>query len=268
MKVNQCNSAIALIILSNAALATTYQGEGLGAYNDWDGDNAYELSVTAYFAPLSTQGHPLRQAAFLERANSANATFFRFDSAPDVTDVGAINLSYYVPNSMFYIGGHYTRIDEAEDEFASDYRESNWGLTLGITPAEGLLISTSYRAAPVYAGSLLGRLIGGGVFSERDSYETNLSAKYVTQLRGGKAANFEGGLVQSGESDLIFLGGDYYIDHTFSIGAWIEDYDSAGLDTGYGFRAEKFFTSQVSVQSSYFDISDANMWRLAVRVRF
>lgn len=268
MVVQRYSSIVALAIISNAAMAASYQGEVSGSYHDLDEDKAYELSATAYFEPVSSEGHPLQEAAFLQRNSSAGLTFTRFGAEPDEENHGSINLDYYVPDSMFYIGGQYTWIDEAENEFESDDRDDAWGVTLGITPAEGLLLSTSYRVIPVYAGSLIGRLIGSGILFDRDSYDTNLNVKYVTELANGKAANFEGGFVQYDSADLFFLGGDYYFDSTFSVGAWIEDLGSLSTDKGYGIRTEKFFTESASLQGSYFSRGDTNMWEVGVRVRF
>lgn len=265
--VRQYASLLALTAICNVALAETYQGEGRGSYNNVDSDKVYELSATAYFAPVSTGSHPLREAAFLERASNASLTYSRFGSAPDQLNLTGVNVGYYVPNSIFYLGGHYTRIDESQDEFAPDYNDSEWGLTLGVTPTEGLLISTSYRVAPFNAGSIVARHIGSGITAGRDSYETNLSAKYVTDLSGGRAANFEGGMVRTDFYDLLFLGADYYLDPTLSIGAWIEDFGSIAADPGIGIRAEKFITEGFSLQGSYFDFNGTHLWQIAVGVR-
>lgn len=267
MEFRTAATLIAAILSSSTSLAATYQGEGMGTYVDWDRYKAYDLQATVYFAPVSTERRPLQEAAFLDRASNVTASYLRLDSDYDNTDVAMVDLNYYVPNSMFFLGGHFFRVIESADEFNPGYSENDWGLTLGLTPADGLLIYTKYRSAPSLSGSTFGQLTSSSATFENEDYEANISAKYVTELdENGRAWKVEASLVDSQNRDFLYVGGDYFLDPTFSLGLWVEDYNIA--DNAYGVRTEKFFTPQISLQGSYSDVGRSNAWQVGARFRF
>lgn len=256
---------ITALFCSSTSLAATYQGEVTGTYGDWEENAIYDLQLNAYFSPVSTEGRPQQEAAFLGRASNFTLNYLRLDDEDDV-DFANVDLNYYVPNSMFFLGGHFFRVKAAGDEFNPSYSEHDWGLTLGLAPADGLLISTKYRTAPNVSGSKLGRLISNTLYFENKDYQPNISVKYVAALDGGRAWKLETTVINGEYDDFLYIGGDYFIDSTFSLGLWMEDYD--GSDKGKGIRTEKFVTSQLSFQSSYLDVGDANAWEIGARIRF
>lgn len=71
MKIKSLCTAVALSTMSYLTWATPYQTEVGVLYTDIAG----EIDVTGiagewHFAPVTTEGHPLAEAAFLERSSS------------------------------------------------------------------------------------------------------------------------------------------------------------------------------------------------------
>lgn len=256
---------IAAILCSSTSLAATYQNEGMGTYNAIEDDSAYGLRAIGHFASVSTEGRPLQEAAFLERAGNFTLSYTAIDVGLVDSDLLRADLNYYVPNSMFFLGGHVLRTTSAGWNGSSS-SENDWGVTLGLTPADGLLIYTKYRSAPSLSGSTLGQILSALTTFEDEDYQPNFSAKYVTALDGGRAWKIETTYINSDFLDYFYLGSDYFFDPTFSLGLWMEDYDVS--DNGYGIRTEKFFTHQISLRASYLDSDDSGEWQVGVRFRF
>jgi Putative general bacterial porin len=151
-----------------------------------------------------------------------------------------------VPNTMFFLSAGYSTLDFKPDDGSGSV--DIWDITLGITPIEGLLVSTTHEDG-----------------NYEDSYDFNLRAKYVTQLSGDTAVNFEAEYEDGGEfEDYMSVAADYYLDHTFSLGVVIEDSD----ETAYGVRTRKFFTPSFSATASYLTADESDMLELGVAVRF
>lgn len=222
MILKKLGATIALSAASVIAVAQPYQAELSAHITDADGTNYLGISGQGYLKTVQAQDGPLREAAFLEQASHLSL-HYATDSDRDYR-FSSIGLGYYVPNSIFYLGAHYQH-----SSFHS-FSSSDWGITAGITPIEGLLLTTTYRD---YSG-----------------YDPNLAAKYVRQLSPDTAINFRASYQDGGDGgmDRVVLGADYYFSHTFSVGAWVEDQ----RDTGIGLRVENFFTPAFSVRASYF----------------
>lgn len=232
MKIKFLALATAFSLTSGVALADTYQAEVGADYTDIEnGDGVFGMHGEFHFAPVQTRNHPLAEAAFLERSTNVYA---EADNDFDQLTIGG---ELYVPDTMFYVGGRVTRVDDAADE-------TTLYATLGLTPVDGLLVTTQ--------------------FSE-DGYDANIQAKYVTSLGGGNFVNLEGGFYEGDVEDTLTLAGDFYIDRTFSVGAMYADY---GFDE-FTLRTEKFFSSEVSGQLSFTD-SDlrGNVLMIGGAVRF
>lgn len=258
---------ITAVLCSSTSLAATYQGEGKGTYGHLDEDNVYNLQASVYFSPVSTEGRPLQEAAFLQQASDLTLSYTRLDADHYKLDFVGADLNYYVPNTIFFLGGHFFRVKEPTEGYSPGYSENDWGITLGLTPVDGLLIYTKHRSAPSLVGSTLGQLASAGATFKKEDYQTNVSVKYVTELdENGRAWKVEGTFVNGQYTDFLYMGGDYFVDPTFSLGLWVEDYDAA--DNGYGVRMEKFFTSQISLQGSYLDAGRYNAWQVGARLRF
>jgi len=255
---------------SSLAIASPYQTDITASYIDFEGSDDYSLRAAYYFAPVTTSGYPLAEAAFLGQASSVYLDYDRLDDVYGTRDRVNIGLGYYTPDSMLYVGANVVHITELDDGFESDASDTDWGLTLGITPIDGLLVTTSYRRAPLMHAPHLTQFMHyfAGTEDEGDRYDLNLSAKYVAQLDGDTAIKVAGTYADQSWGNMVSLGADYFVDPTFSVGAWFEDLGFLFLSNGYGIRTEKFFTQKFSAQAKYIDYDDFSIWSVGAGMRF
>jgi hypothetical protein len=75
----------------------------------------------------------------------------------------------------------------------------------------------------------------------------------------------DAGITDADSGTVLQLGGDYYIDNTFSVGANIVDSD---YGDEYTLRTRKFFSESFSGELSYTDKDSANVVALSLAVRF
>ncbi len=232
MKFKSLALATAFAFSSGFAVAD-YQSEVGANYTDVeDGDGAFGVYGQMHFSPVQTRNHPLAEAAFLERSTNVYA------AAGDDFDSLTVGGELYVPDTMFYIGARVNRVDTGADDETTAYA------TLGLTPIDGLLVTTE--------------------FSE-DGYDANLSAKYVTSLGGGNFVNLQGTYQDSDFDDMLSLFADFYFDRTFSVGAGYTDF--YGNDQ-FTLRTEKFFTEEVSGNLAFTDTDFGNAFTIGAAIRF
>lgn len=209
---------------SGVALAEDYQVELEGGIDRIEVDgaddsiNQYNFAARYYFAPVDTSGKPLAEAAFLNRAsNIVGAISHASEDGNDVTGT-MVGGEFYIPNTMFYVAADYVRLD-------GDFVDGDaWSVTGGITPIEGLRLTTTYV--------------------EDVDYDPNIAAKYVMLLNGDRALNLYGD-VTVGDDDTFYTAGmDYYFTPKTSIGFVYEDAtgDASDLAQEWGVNAKHFFT--------------------------
>jgi len=229
--------------------AQEYQADiraGIGSIDVEGGDNAmqYMLGGTAYFAPVETTNKPLAEAAFLGKASNLNAgiSYLNTDiSNFTATEIGA---EWYIPNSMVYLAGQYTRL-------SGDILEGDaWSVSAGITPIEGFLVSTSYI---------------------KDSdYEPNIDAKYVLLLNEGRALNMHGSLQVGDDVTYYTAGMDYYFNANTSVGFEYEDStgDEGDIFDSYTVNGKHFFTEKAYVGAFYTGTDYTDTVGLDIGMRF
>ena len=125
-----------------------------------------------------------------------------------------------------------------------DESDTDWGLAVGITPIEGLLITTEY-------------------FNEA-GYDLNLSAKYVKALKGETALNLEAFFEDADDDNTYGISGDYYFNKKVSLGASIVNAD----ETGYGIQGNLFVTNEFSIGAEYFTVDSTDSIFLEAAYRF
>ena len=214
-----------------AAVADDYRFEVQGRVDrdlpSFDGVADFDtlnLSGTWFFSPVSTEGVPLSEAAFLGRASSLSAVAARFEwqfaSVDTHLNAQAANVAYYIPGTMFYAGlgvSHAQNVTAISSTIIQKEYATEWFGRLGIAPLKGLLITTELK---------------------EHGYDPNISARYV-----GKLPNehfYAGGvsLIDPDGGDTSFgLDFDYYFNDAFSLGAGFED-----ARDEWELRAEKFFS--------------------------
>lgn len=234
MKIKALAAAIVLTMTSGAVLAQDYQFDVGVNYTDVeDGDGAFGAYAEYHFSTVDTTGRPLAEAAFLTKSSNV---YVRGEADFDVANVG---IEFYIPNSMFFIGADFERSD------FGDGSDNTWSARLGITPIDGLLITTTIP---------------------EEDYEVNLQAKYVTALGGDNFLNLEADFQDGGDFDDSYsLIADYYFNRNFSVGA---GYAEAFGSDGFLIRTRNFFTETFSADLTYTDYDFGSQIMVGASLRF
>lgn len=249
----------ALLLASTATFADTYNGEvelryfGNGAsVGDTlliiDNVSSLQIRGTYNFSAVDTTNKPLAEADFLGKHSFINASYSSIDSDDsnyfDLSNSKSIGAGFYIPNSIFYIGAGYAELDDSNDTVVS----------LGITPIDGLLITTSHN-------------------DEAKDYSLNLSAKYVTQLAGDTAINLETGYkkgrdaeddFEEDKDDTIYVAADYYFNSRLSVGAAFIDAEASV----YIIRSRYFYSEKVSFKAEAISADNQGAFNLGAAIRF
>jgi hypothetical protein len=228
-----------LVLASSASFASTYNAEVGVDYTDYEGDaSLVTIHGTYHFTEVDTTNKPLAEAAFLQRRSFIAATHSELDvDGGGSADAQTIGAGFFIPNSIFFVAAHYLK---AEDE-------DNTALTLGITPIDGLLVTTTH-------------------YTESDDYVANLSAKYVRQLAGETAINLEAEFVdgEDGADNAISLAADYYFTNFFSVGAVVQDEG----ESAYGIRTRYFFNDSFSLNGQFTTSDNLDTLLIGATFRF
>ncbi len=238
MKFSKTLLSTAVLLTSSLAMANTYNGEVSLEYADFDNDlTAISLQGVYHFTPVDTANKPLAEAAFLERRSFVNAGHTEFDFDGGSSDAQNIGFGFYIPSTIFYVGAQYVKMEDENDTV----------VTLGITPIDGLLVSTSHS-------------------EEAEDYEANIAAKYVSKLAGDTAINLEAGFAQGpdDEEDTLSLAADYYFTSFFSVGATLEDQE----ESAYGLRTRYFFNDNFSLNAQIVSADEADAYSIGAAFRF
>lgn len=270
-------AALGAILSSTYVSADDYQSEISAVYFNSDSDHTdssgYGIGGRYFFNPVNTSQGPLAEAAFLQRASSVALNYTRSESDHAYSDLDgftsqgsgeddnySLRADFYVPNSIFYAGltvshGEYSYRERVQHnaEFPSETfnqqgSETDIGAVLGITPIDGLRISSAFH-------------------EDYDiSEDWNLSARWVTDTMGPTIALI-GDYGYAGGLDVVNLGVDYYIDRSFSIGLTHSDALELDNSASTSVRARKFFTDNFSVQAEYVD-DHYGSYNLGAAMRF
>lgn len=239
------------VAASGFSIADTYQVEaGVNAVR-WDIDgikgmrdsslNSYEANGKYYFKAVTTNNLPLAEAAYLGKSSNAFLNLTRNYGHGYLSDskIYSGGVEVYIPENFLYI-----KVEGVHQRYEGD-SDTSAQTTLGLTPLAGLRLTTTWNSD--------------------DSYHANLDAKYVTALGNGQYINLEASLADTDSGTYKAIGGDYYFDNTFSVGAEVSDDDTG---TSYLIRTRKFFTEQFSGDVAYADSDWGNAIALGVNYRF
>lgn len=209
----------------------SYQAEVSAKYcSSEDDDNIeykiYGVNAEVYFSKVDTTGHPLAEAAFLERIGSieviAGIEEFKEDTNVEADGplygVGATFMNPKLPIAFqaSFITSKLEFDSPSDGDATKDLYEFGFGY----------FITDRLIAWLIYGYSDVEQPIPGA--KESNNYE--LSAKYVRVLADGTAFNIEGGLVlrqfddgtEDGSNTIFNVLCDYYINQKVSIGAGFE----------------------------------------------
>ncbi|MFO1388748.1 putative porin [Cellvibrio sp.] len=239
--------AATLLATSGFAIADSYQAEVGASATRWDVNrmnsrvNSYEADGKYYFSLVKTDNVPLAEAAYLGKSSNAFLTLVRNSGRGFFSDSNIYSggVEVYIPENFLYVRveGMYQRSDGSSDTSALT--------TIGLTPLDGLRLTTSWNSD--------------------ESYHANIDAKYVTSLGEGQFINVEASVVDTDQGTKTTIGGDYYFDTSFSVGAEVSD---DKYSTDYLIRTRKFFTESFSGELDYVDTDFGNLVALGVSYRF
>lgn len=249
--------ATCAVLASGVAIADSYQAEVGAAIARIDNDglssneNFYGLNGAYYFAAVKTANVPLAEAAYLGKNTNAHAQYGRTTGRGNHNNFYELGAEIYIPESFLYF-------DAAVLSDKSDERTDNdWYGRVGVTPIDGLLVSTGYY--------------------HDDGYDFNIKGKYVMALGSDEFINVEAEIIDNA-TDYKMLGGDYYLDSTFSVGGMIENSERGtpgrgtvgNEDSGNHFtvRTRKFFNDQISGELAYTDKPGGNVVMAGASIRF
>jgi len=227
-KLRSLAPVLLLALAPAAALADDYRFEITGAFDRdlpagdfFDDIDTTTLSGTWYFKPVSTDGVPLAEAAFLGRSSYLSAIAARFDGFFDThLNAQGASVGFYIPETIFFVGGGGSRgqaVTAINSTIVQKEYFTSWFGTVGVAPLDGLLISTHL---------------------EEGGYDPNITARYVGKLPNSHFYAGSVDLVDPDGGDISYRADfDYYFN------------DSTSLGVGYAhngdvieLRAEKFFS--------------------------
>jgi len=256
MKKTLLAASVAALAFAPAAYAQNYQMEGGLFYSHLDADGAkddnFGLDFTYHINEVSTAGHPLNEAGFLERSTNIGARF----SSWDKQDTDTISLGGEAFIEDFYVSAG---VDfNSNPSGTSD--TTDFGVRLGFLPTDGLLLTLGYDLEE-----------DGNEREDKDLGIISLGGKYVTPLDGEMALNIEAeiGFADDNDDTVVYtLGGDLYFNSAISAGLWLADSDQSGSKTLVGVRGKYFVTPLVSVEAAYSKQDKVDTFGLRAALRF
>lgn len=224
----------------------TFPETSLGSDEDYDG---FAIGGEVFFSPVSCDGVPLKEAAFLGRASSVGGAYAQLDSDSNV-DLDSWNLfTRVVVNSWVFEGDVVsTSID---DDFV-DSDVDSFRVAVGRYLGDRSQVLFAYEETEI---------------EELDAERLSASIKTVVALENGMSYTIDAlvGLVQqdgfAGSDDDgfdVLFSADWYFNNQFSVGAELEfaDRDSVGSLFNYSLNSTYFFTDRISLALTYRDTDD------------
>lgn len=239
MKKKIIATSLLALLGSGAALAQPYQieaGASLSHVNPDHGgsDNQFGAYGIYHFNQVQTTNRPLAEAAFLQRSSNA---YLRTQQDFDVIQAGA---EFYIPDTIFYVAAELLRTDYDNSDHNND-----WGVRVGVTPINGLLVYTQYY--------------------DEQGYDFNVHAKYVMDLGYNNALNIEAGYSDFDHHSAVYVFGDYYFNHSFSAGAGYSDIHD---NDAFTIRARNFFTPTIAGEASFTKGDNYDQFTIGASIRF
>jgi len=244
-------ATVGALVATTAAWSDTYDFELYGGVSStrFDSENienieSYGAGGTVYLKGVNTDGMPLGEAAFLNKASNAYVDYsYAENSGYDtrITDVGG---EFFLPGSVLYAGVNY----RMEEQKYSD-EERFFSGDLGVA-VDGLLITTH--------------------FVEDVDYDPNVYAKYVMMTGRGSALNVYGRWRSEEQSDFYTVGMDYYFTSHTSMGFEYADALDFPTDAFEEFtvRAKHFFDNSLYVAGYYTNAEFSDNYGVELGFRF
>lgn len=266
--------AATLFVSGSAYAGESYQYEVGAQYHTSKEDGGADIEVevlgigaTLYFSPINTAGHPLAEAAFLERVGSVavQVGYGDIEGSQGATDLDGDVTRYVVavefmqPGSPIVINAAVDKLDiDLNSPGEGDMETEIFNVGFGYFIGEGLRLGLSYGQEEtdedITAPMVLDRT------TDYDDYA--VEAKWVKSLSGGRSFNAEGSIgireydvdTDDGSNTIVGLSGDYYVTDSFSLGAGVmvnsgDDEDEEGDIVT--FNLTNFFSPRFYVNVDY-----------------
>lgn len=173
------------------------------------------MTGRSYLTEVDSGGHPLQEAALLDQVSSLNASYNYTD--PGATEFSTINIGgqFWLPQGFLNL--QFVKLEA--DRFQS---EQAYTAEIGHSPSNQSLL-----AVGIISGDF------DTIFTARGKLLLNLQSDnplnlQVTYSHDSQDPNFEFNM-------------DYYVDRTFSVGAFYDNDDLIGLDV------QKFITPDIGI---------------------
>ncbi len=239
---------------STFSFAEDYQFdvEGVLTKNDLDSLNTDGTILSAgiryHFKAVNTSHGPLAEAGYLSKSSNISISKTNDISDDLVVDSTSLSAEIYIPNSIFYL-----RVGYQTQELPNgvDLDDSTTIYYFGLTPVEGLLVTTKY-------------------IDDLD-YETNLDAKYYMPLFADNSLVFRAGFVDvDGDGHSAYAGADYYFNQRTGIGFSYSNYDFSNYSNSSSteIHATHFFTETAYAGISFRDNDTQDVIALSGGFRF
>ena len=273
-KINTCViilASIAFVVLlefSTVRAQESYRGEVFAGYSSFDDDDDFELKFygvggAVYLTEVPTNGHPLAEAAFLERIGLIGAFVekIKLEADPILKADGlsfTVFATYSKPELPIVL---HARLGKASFDYDSpldgDFEFDTYVFGIGNYFAHGFLVGLEYghtksnQDIPV---------LSVNETRKRDNFEGFV--KIVRETGVDTAYNIEGGLrisqfdfpSENGSNTILTIGGDYYFNPGLSLGGGF-DINSGDDRSDEGFTLEvdliAFLNPSLSVDFGY-----------------
>jgi len=271
MKKTLLAASVAALAFAPAAYAQNYQMEGGIHYNyvDIDGPGSlssdnFGLDFTYHLEEVSTAGHPLQEAGFLERSTNVGASYNNWSGDRTKGNIFSLNGEAFIED--FYVSAN-VDINSWNKSYRDD-DTTDFGIKAGFLPMNGLLLTLGYNLEEKAGDTKPNGKV-------KDLGTISLGGKFVTPLDGEMALNLEAEVgFQDDDNDTVVytLGGDLYFNHAVSAGLWLSDSDADGAKTEVGIRGNYFVTPLVSLNAhftnNYENVKKDTAFGLGANLRF
>jgi len=241
------------------------------------------LAFRGYFVPVTTQGIPLDEAAFLDRAGNVSIVYSdnKFDGSFELTtDLWGINATLAKQSIPWMLSLSYFNEDgKTTDPINIDVTSETFDLGVGYFVEDGLLIVGQYEQTDTKISS---------AFTDNDLERTTygVGVKWLHLLSAQTALNLEANVERirnknaskTDDGQNISISGDYYFTPEASAGLWYSKLthdDKSREGSLLGITAKYFVKPQfsVGVDVGWFDAESAGdendeRWSLSLAYRF
>lgn len=225
-----------LAICSGTVSANAYHAEveaTTGFTHSNQGHTGHELGAHASYFLKQVDIHdvPLAETAYLDHASSVSAHAHFADHGNTEDDSYGAEFQFYTPSHLYFAAGvSQSRENWREQNLKQDLTTTYYDAEMGISPVQGLLIAAGVK---------------GYENEHENGVSPTLRAKYVTKI-ADKYMNFEAE-TSFGDLKEFSIASDFYINHTWSIGADFHRNDVEDISE-VGIKTRQFLNAQFSLE--------------------